>query len=184
MKPNQTTSLPVFTDSPQAMQATQTTQSTQASLRVGDLAKRTGKTVRALHLYEELDLLEPLHRSKGGYRLYSDESVKRVRWIEKLQDMGFSLPEIRTLIAELGKYDSASRSMQKVSELFQSKLHETRQQLAKLQSLVGELEASLDYLTACTTTCDPDTLLTACQACRHHDCGQHPPELVAGFQPH
>ena len=40
-------------------------------LKVGELAKRTGKTVRAVHLYEELGLLTPAVRSKGGFRSVS-----------------------------------------------------------------------------------------------------------------
>ena len=40
-------------------------------LKVGELARRTGKTARAIHLYEELGLLTPAVRSKGGFRLYS-----------------------------------------------------------------------------------------------------------------
>ena len=46
-------------------------------LRVGDLARRTGKSVRAIHLYEELGLLEPATRSSGGFRLYHDAAVDR-----------------------------------------------------------------------------------------------------------
>src|SRR5690606_29131872 len=42
-------------------------------LRVGDLAKLTGKTVRAIHHYEELGLIEPVGRSKGHYRLFDPE---------------------------------------------------------------------------------------------------------------
>ena len=53
-------------------------------LRVGELAKRTGKTVRAVHLYEELGLLAPAVRSKGGFRLYPGKAVKRIDWIQKL----------------------------------------------------------------------------------------------------
>ena len=49
-------------------------------LRVGELAKRTGKTVRAIHLYEELGLLAPAVRSKGGFRLYSGKAVTRIDW--------------------------------------------------------------------------------------------------------
>ena len=60
-------------------------------IKVGDLAHRTGKTVRAIHLYEELGLLSPPVRSKGGFRMYSGDGVKRIEWIQKLQDMGFSL---------------------------------------------------------------------------------------------
>src|SRR4029078_12300031 len=67
-------------------------------LRVGELARRTGKTVRALHLYEEMGLLRPVHRSKGGFRLYAPSSVARVAWIGKLQEAGFSLHELRAFL--------------------------------------------------------------------------------------
>src|SRR5690348_14244130 len=70
-------------------------------LRVGDLAKRTGKTVRALHLYEEHGLLAPAERSGGGYRLYTRESELRVRWIDKLQQMGFSLSDIKQIVRDV-----------------------------------------------------------------------------------
>src|SRR5688572_22226370 len=65
-------------------------------MQVGDLARESGKTVRAIHLYEELGLLKPAARSKGRYRLYSSEALTRIRWIGKLQDMGFSLTDIQT----------------------------------------------------------------------------------------
>src|SRR5262245_33587781 len=64
-------------------------------MQVGDLAKEAGKTVRAIHLYEELNLLKPAARSKGRYRLYSRDALTRIRWIGKLQDMGFSLTDIQ-----------------------------------------------------------------------------------------
>src|SRR5690348_10503698 len=60
-------------------------------MQIGDLARESGKTVRAIHLYEELNLLHPAARSKGRYRLYAPEALTRIRWIGKLQDMGFSL---------------------------------------------------------------------------------------------
>src|SRR6185295_16469755 len=66
-------------------------------LRVGDLARQTGKTVRAIHLYEELGLLQPETRSSGGFRLYDAAAVERVRWIELLNGLGFSLQEMRDL---------------------------------------------------------------------------------------
>src|SRR5215212_11812259 len=67
-------------------------------LQVGDLAKLCGKSVRAIHLYEELGLLRPHARSKGRYRLFSQDAVMRVRWIGKLQDLGLSLPTIQTVV--------------------------------------------------------------------------------------
>src|SRR3972149_1470534 len=81
------------------------------TLRVGELAQQAGKTVRAIHLYEELGLVEPALRSKGGYRLYAAEAVTRVRWIAKLQEMGFSLPEIREVAKGWSQSGSAPDAM-------------------------------------------------------------------------
>ncbi|HSN97366.1 MAG TPA: MerR family transcriptional regulator, partial [Candidatus Nanopelagicales bacterium] len=66
-------------------------------LQVGDLAKATGKTVRAIHHYEELGLLRPHARSKGRYRLYDDAALTRIRWIGKLHDLGLSLAQIQQI---------------------------------------------------------------------------------------
>ena len=63
-------------------------------IRIGDLARLTGKTVRAIHLYEELGLLEPATRSRGGFRLYEQTAIDRLRWIDLLHGLGFSLQEI------------------------------------------------------------------------------------------
>ena len=60
-------------------------------LQVGELAKATDKTVRAIHLYESMGLIEPVRRSKGRYRLFSPDTKVRVRWISKLQSLGLSL---------------------------------------------------------------------------------------------
>lgn len=153
------------------------------TLRVGDLAKRTGKTVRALHLYEEHGLLAPAERSGGGYRLYNRESELRVRWIDKLQQMGFSLTDIKQIVRDVEHSKSAPHAMQRVQDLFQEKLAETREQLRRLSALEGELTQSLAYLVTCDT-CDTEELLGACTTCARHECAHKAPELVAGFRVH
>jgi DNA-binding transcriptional MerR regulator len=150
-------------------------------MQVGDLARITGKTVRALHLYEELKLLVPAARSKGRYRLYGPEALVRIRWIGKLQDMGFSLTDIQTVVNDWEQQRSAPRAMTQMREVFRKKLDETREHLRRLVALERELEASLEYLDTCDV-CDPDRLLSACQACDLHSCDDHVPELVAGFR--
>jgi MerR family copper efflux transcriptional regulator len=149
-------------------------------LRVGDLAKRTGKTVRALHLYEELGLLPPASRSDAGYRLYSADSITRVEWIVRLQDAGLSLPEIRELLASWGASATAPDAMKKVTELYLRKLDDTRKQIARLRELESELERSLGYLETCTS-CEPERVVSACPSCDRHECDDHAPVLVAGF---
>ena len=153
----------------------------EANLRVGDLARRTGKTVRALHLYEELGLLEPVERSKSGYRLYDVEAVGRVHWISKLQDMGFSLSEIREVSRQWETSGSAPGAMAKIEGLLSDKLAEAREQITRLRALERDLQASLDYLQTCPT-CDPKRIVEACSACDLHE--EEQPDLLAGFTAH
>ena len=80
-------------------------------MQVGDLAREAGKTVRAIHLYEELGLLTPAARSKGRYRLYGPEALIRIRWIGKLQEMGFSLSDIQTIVREWEQLRAAPHAM-------------------------------------------------------------------------
>lgn len=61
--------------------------------KVGELAKRTGVSVRALHHYDEIGLLSPSHRSESGYRLYTEADVVRLQQIRSLRTLGFSLEE-------------------------------------------------------------------------------------------
>jgi len=150
-------------------------------MQVGDLAKEAGKTVRAIHLYEELNLLKPAARTKGRYRLYSRDALTRIRWIGKLQDMGFSLTDIQSVVRDWETGGSASGAMRKMREVYARKLEETREHLRRLQALEREIEASIHYLDTCDV-CDPERLLGFCKACDLHGCEQHVPELVAGFR--
>ena len=148
-------------------------------LRVGDLARLSGKTVRALHLYEEMELLRPIERSQGGYRLYGDDAVARVGWIGKLQTIGFSLPEIREFLrnAEHGEHEPGA--MRKVRTIFAEKLAETRTRILEMRALEGELLASLNYLERCGTCAELSTPCVECDG-MVHDIGMAP-KLVTGL---
>ncbi|MDQ3549743.1 MAG: MerR family transcriptional regulator, partial [Chloroflexota bacterium] len=66
-------------------------------MKVGELARRTGMTVRALHHYDEIGLLSPSERTASGHRLYSAAEVERLQQIASLRQIGFPLEEIREL---------------------------------------------------------------------------------------
>ena len=70
--------------------------------KVGELAKRTGVSVRTLHHYDSLGLLSPSHRSESGYRLYTGSDVQRLQQILSLRTLGFSLDEIKELLSRPG----------------------------------------------------------------------------------
>lgn len=150
-----------------------------ALLRVGQLADRSGKTVRAIRFYEELGLLEPAQRTKGGFRQYDGSALIRIHWIDRLQELDFSLREIREFLSTLQAEDRGPAAMSQLRAFYGKKLIETRQAISKLRSLEGELEDSLSYLQGCQT-CAPVTPRSACRACdedEHHDTA--PPALVA-----
>ena len=75
------------------------TESNEASLQIGEVAERTGVTQRTLRFYEEKGLLKPPSRMDGGFRLYSEDDVRRVEQIRKLQNLlGVTLADIKEMV--------------------------------------------------------------------------------------
>ncbi|AZP11935.1 MerR family transcriptional regulator [Undibacterium parvum] len=72
-------------------------------LKIGELASRSGLTVRTLHHYDELGLLAPSARSEAGYRLYNRNDVARLHRILALRQLGLSLAEVATTLASEGE---------------------------------------------------------------------------------
>jgi MerR family transcriptional regulator, copper efflux regulator len=68
-------------------------------LTIGGLAQQAGVTLEAIRFYERRGLVPPPPRSKSGYRVYPPETAKRLRFIKRAQELGFSLKEIKELLA-------------------------------------------------------------------------------------
>jgi DNA-binding transcriptional MerR regulator len=150
-------------------------------LQVGEFAKVIGKSVRALHLYEELGLLRPSARSKGGFRLYDTRSIERARWIIKLQGIGFTLAQIQGFVAAFESAASGRDAAFRARETFESKLGEVREQIESLRASERDLVDALAYLEACGN-CSPSVPPAECQDCTQN--GHQPdevPHLVAGL---
>ena len=136
-------------------------------MRVGELAKAVGKTVRAMHLYEELGLLEPRARSEGGFRLYGPEAVDRIHWIVKLQAIGFTLAEIQGFVKDFREAHSAPEASARVRALFLEKQQQIREQITQLQVIENDLSEALSYLDSCQP-CSTEHGPSECAACDHH----------------
>ena len=149
-------------------------------LRIGALARRTGKTVRAIHLYEELGLLRPQTRSSGGFRLYHEHAVDRVRWIDLLHGLGFSLPEMRVVLEKWWNADLGPTAMDELRALFQGKLEETREAKRRHEQLERELMEGLAYMETCRECATPSTV-KVCVNCRQDHGMREEPALVAGI---
>lgn len=150
-------------------------------LRIGDLAKATGKTQRALRLYEELGLLAPNTHTAGGFRLYGADAIERVRFIGKLQDLGFTLPEIQALVEASTHAALPKESMAHIRSVYAQKQREVQLQIERLRALQGELASSLAYLETCVDACTQEDAqgTSCCGTCGTHG-HEKAPSLVEG----
>lgn len=149
-------------------------------LRIGDLARLSGKSVRAIHLYEELGLLQPATRSSGGFRLYEAWAVDRLRWITLLHDLGFSLQDMRSLVRTWWGAELGPEAMADLRAVFERKLGETREAIERQRELEQELLEGLAYLETCRE-CAAPSAVTACGTCDQDHGMSEKPALVAGI---
>ena len=105
------------------------------ALKVGDLAKQTGVSVRTLHYYDEIGLLSPSGRTESGYRLYATNDIMRLQQIVSLRQIGFSLEEIRQCL------EQSDFSLSHVVQLHMTGL---REQIEMSGKLLKRLEMILE----------------------------------------
>ena len=109
-------------------------------MQIGEVAKRTSLTVDAIRFYEKLRLLPKAVRSAGRFRLYGEATIGRLHFIQQMQRLGFSLPEVGELIRLRERKVAACES---VKELLRAKLADVRAKLRELRRLESELEMDL-----------------------------------------
>lgn len=121
--------------------------SRDATFTIGELAARTGMTPDALRYYERLGVMAPVRRTAGGYRVYTGETIERVRFIKQAQLHGLTLAEIRELL-QVEKRGGVGRC-RRVQRLLQRKLTELDTRLMQLQEFRQSLQG---YLAQCDRT--------------------------------
>ena len=77
-------------------------------LQIGQVAERTGLSLRTIRFYEENGLVVPTARSDGGFRLYSDADVARLELIKRVKPLGFTLEEMQQLLTLLADLDTGT----------------------------------------------------------------------------
>ncbi|MGP8472370.1 SAM-dependent methyltransferase [Burkholderia sp. PR2] len=117
-------------------------------LKIGDLAKKAGLSVRALHHYDAIGLLSPSQRTDGGARLYGRDDLIRLHRIEALKQFGYSLPDIKASLD--GQYADAPL------QLLQRQIAELDARAARAHRLGRHLRYIVDMIATDgeTTTTD------------------------------
>jgi MerR family transcriptional regulator, thiopeptide resistance regulator len=109
------------------------------ALKVGELARRTGLTVRTLHHYDEIGLLKPSLHTEAGYRLYTRCDVARLQQVLSLRQLGFALEEIR---------DCLDRPGFAPLEVIRRHVTRLREQIELQRKLCERLEALAEHFRA------------------------------------
>ena len=120
------------------------------SLRRVDLARATGCNLETIRYYEKIGIMPDPPRSAKGYRSYDDAHVKRLKFVMRSRDLGFSLEEVRGL---LGLVDDQSRTCAEVQIIAEEHLTDVRAKIAELQRIEHVLS---DTVARCTGDAVPE----------------------------
>jgi DNA-binding transcriptional MerR regulator len=106
------------------------------ALKVGELARRTGLTIRTLHHYDEIGLLRPSLHTEAGHRLYTAGDVARLQQVLSLRQLGFSLEEVGACL---------KRTDWSPLQVIRLHLARVREQIELQRALCERLEALVGY---------------------------------------
>ncbi|MBA3904640.1 MAG: heavy metal-responsive transcriptional regulator [Rhodocyclaceae bacterium] len=122
-------------------------------LTVGKVAKSAAVSADTVRFYEKEGLLAPTRKSAAGYRLYGDDTVRRLKFIKHAQDCGFSLAEVRELLTLRAAEDACCTDVKSVAVqkklLIENKIRTLRAMSQALSELIARCDGGQLPLEAC-----------------------------------
>lgn len=116
-------------------------------LSIGFVARQTGCTVPTIRYYEEIGLLPPTGRSEAGQRQFDEKTIRRLAFIRRCRDFGFSIEQVRELV---GLVNESDRPCTEVRDIATTRLAEVRRKLNELKALEASLCA---FVCSCESAC-------------------------------
>lgn len=114
--------------------------------RIGELASRVGLTERTIRYYEELGLLESVKRLDGGVRVYTDDDVRRLRYIRKLKTLGLTLQEMAELEKMYQNHRSNRAVLPRLMELLDAHLETLNERMNELGALRDDIRSYREHV--------------------------------------
>jgi len=109
--------------------------------RIGELAAKVRLTERTIRYYEERGLLESVKRLDSGKRVYTDDDVRRLKFIQKLKVLGLSLAEMQELETLYGRHHTNAKVLPRLIELLDAHLTTVSERLGELSALRDEIRS-------------------------------------------
>lgn len=110
-------------------------------MRIGEASRRSGCHIETIRYYERVGLLPAPERGPNGYRHYSDDHVRRLHFVARGRELGFSIDEIRSL---LQLAEDPELSCAQVDQLARAHLREVQNKLRELNAIAAELQRTID----------------------------------------
>ncbi|GAA4763004.1 MerR family transcriptional regulator [Citricoccus nitrophenolicus] len=107
-------------------------------MQIGEVAERTGLSLRTIRHYDQVGLVPPSGRSEGGFRLYTEVDVERLNHVRRIIPLGFSLEETAEILVILETAGSAE-----ATEAYLERARAGREKLARKLRQADELIAAL-----------------------------------------
>lgn len=117
-------------------------------LEIREVCEKTGLSPRTVRYYEELGLLPGVRRRAGGRRVYGEDDLQRLRFVQRLKALGLSLQEIRELNAVYRIDGSTAALLEHLEELLARHLGELDQRIAELGTLRDQIQKYRDHVSA------------------------------------
>ena len=117
-----------------------------ATYRIGEVAAKVAMTERTIRYYEELGLLDSVKRLDGGTRVYTDDDVRRLKFIRKLKVLGLSLQEMHELEGVYTRQRSNRSVLPRLIELLDAHLESVDSRIAELGALRDEIRSYREHL--------------------------------------
>ena len=117
-----------------------------APMKIGEVAQRSGLTVKTIRFYCDEGLIHPISRSEGGYRLFGDEVFAELALIRTLKAMDIPLQDVRQILESRRSGVCTCTTLQ---DTIRTKAGEIEQKIAALRDLQSELEDLLSRWQDC-----------------------------------
>lgn len=114
--------------------------------RIGEIGKILGLSTRTIRYYEEIGLLNTVKRIEGGRRIYTEDDLRRLRFIKKLKLLGLSLGEMAELENHYNRHRNNKKVLPKVAELLRHHSAEIESRLTELGTLKQEINDYLNHI--------------------------------------
>jgi MerR family Zn(II)-responsive transcriptional regulator of zntA len=131
----------------------------------GEMARRSGNTLRTVRFYEEAGILQPLGRTVGGHRVFSPAQLERLMLVSDMREAGLSLEEIRTLLEMKDRATSGGQAADQAIVALEGHLSGLRRKIEVLQRLASDLERTTAAADACRGCERTDISPATCSTC-------------------